>query len=264
MKYKLGLFVTCPVDLLRPSIGFACVKLLEDAGCHVEVPSQSCCGQVAYNNGDPESCKTLAWNIVQQFDEFDYVVIPSGSCGGMIKLHYVELFQRDERLARVKAFCEKVYEITTFLSEILKVSPTASTSPFSDKKITYHDSCAGLREMKIKQQPRELLKKYTDIDLSEMKNTEECCGFGGTFCVKFSDVSNNMVTEKLNNAREVDADLLVGGDLSCLLNIAGKMHRQKSEETQLKPLQVRHVVEVLAGDIHTPAIGESSEPLNEQ
>ncbi len=258
--YDIGLFVTCPVDLIRPSVGFATAKLLQQAGCKVGVPAQSCCGQVAYNNGDPESTKKLAWRIVQDFESFDYVVLPSGSCGGMIKLHYPELFRNDERYERVKKFCGKVYELTTFLAEIIQFKPKSLNCNLNRKKITYHDSCAGLRELNIKTQPRELLKRCANVTITEMRDTEVCCGFGGTFCVKFPDLSNKMVSDKVTNARETEAEILLGGDVSCLLNIAGKIHRQQDENPGLKKIQVRHVAEVLAGDLDTPAIGES-EPL---
>lgn len=212
---------------------------------------------MAYNNGDPESTKKLAWQIVEDFEQFDYVVLPSGSCGGMVKIHYPDLFKHDERHERVKKFCAKVYELTTFLTDIIQFKPKTPNCNLSKKKITYHDSCAGLRELNIKNQPRELLKRCANVTVNEMRDTDVCCGFGGTFCVKFPEVSNKMVSDKINNARDVNAKLLLGGDLSCLLNIAGKIHRQQSENGALKKIQVRHIVEVLADDMDTPAIGES-------
>lgn len=257
MQPKVGLFVTCPVDLLRPSIGFASVKLLQEAGCQVSVPAQSCCGQVAFNNGDPATTKKLAWQIVEDFEGFDYVVLPSGSCGSMIKLHYPELFKDDPRFEQVQHFCNKVFELTSFLTEVIEFESVAQSTGLKNAKVTYHDSCAGLRELNIKAQPRQLLRQCAGITPIEMNDTDVCCGFGGTFCVKFPEVSNKMVSEKADNARNVDADYLLGGDLSCLLNIAGKIHRQQSDDPSLKPIQVRHVAEVLAGDLSTPAIGET-------
>ncbi|MBL4826144.1 MAG: (Fe-S)-binding protein [Spongiibacteraceae bacterium] len=253
----VGLFVTCPVDLVRPSVGFASVKLLEQAGCRVDVPPQSCCGQVAFNNGAPKETQQLAWRIVQDFDSFDYVVLPSGSCAAMMKLHYPGLFEGDPRYQRVKQFCEKVYELTCFLNDILYYQAKPSHKQLEKHSVTYHDSCAGLRELDIKKQPRQLLSQCANIELKEMQDTDVCCGFGGTFCVKFSDVSNKMVSNKVQNARETGVDLLLGGDLSCLLNIAGKIHRQQKNTSSEKPIQVRHIAEVLAGDLNTPAIGES-------
>jgi len=254
---RVGLFITCPVDLIRPSIGFATVKLLEQAGCTVHVPAQSCCGQVAFNNGQPGETRALAWKLVQQFRNFDYVVTPSGSCGGMIKTHYPELFKEDPRHDEVVKFCQKVYELTSFLAEVLDYIPNAVNTDLSRQTLTYHDSCAGLRELGIKQQPRALLKRYANVNLQEMADTEVCCGFGGTFCVKYSDVSNRMVTDKVNNIRQSGAELVLGGDLSCLLNIAGKLQRLDADKPDR--VQVRHIAEVLAGDLDTPAIGEAGE-----
>ncbi|MDO3386659.1 (Fe-S)-binding protein [Gilvimarinus sp. SDUM040013] len=257
---QVGLFVTCPVDLIRPSIGFATASLLEQAGCDVHAPPQSCCGQVAFNNGQPEETRALAWNIVEQFGEYDYVVIPSGSCGGTIKTHYPELFNKqDERHRAVVEFCEKVYELTTFLTQVLDYSPAQAGVDLSSQTVTYHDSCAGLRELGIKQQPRTLLKRCANLDVTEMQETDVCCGFGGTFCVKYSDVSNRMVGNKVNNIRQSGASMVLGGDLSCLLNIAGKL--QRLEPDNPNRVQVRHIAEVLAGELNTPAIGESSSPV---
>ena len=257
MALRVSLFATCSVDLIRPSVGFATARLLQQAGCEVSVPPQSCCGQVAYNNGDPRSAQKLAWQIVESFDAFDYVVLPSGSCGGMIKIHYPELFKNDSRLKRVKTFCGKVYELTTFLTEVVKFKPVTYNCDLSGRTISYHDSCAGLRELHIKEQPRQLLQQYANVTVSEMNNTEECCGFGGTFCVKFPEVSNKMVSDKVRNARDADADLVLGGDLSCLLNIAGKIQRQQDDNPALKKIEVRHIAEVLAGELNSPAIGET-------
>lgn len=256
-KRNIGLFVTCPVDLMRPSVGFASIKLLEQAGCQVTVPVQSCCGQVAFNNGDPESTKKLAWQIVKDFNQFDFVVVPSGSCGGMIKIHYPELFAKDKRLADVTNFCQKVFELTSFLKDVLDYSPTTANCSLADMSVSYHDSCAGLRELNIKQQPRELLKQCADVNITEMSDTEVCCGFGGTFCIKFPEISNKMVADKVSNARAIQARLVLGGDVSCLLNMAGKAHRQQQQDPTLPSIQFRHVAEVLAGDLTAPAIGES-------
>ncbi|UTF60404.1 (Fe-S)-binding protein [Gilvimarinus sp. DA14] len=259
-KAQVGLFVTCPVDLVRPSIGFASATLLERAGCEVHVPPQSCCGQVAFNNGQPEEARALAWNIVQQFERYDYVVLPSGSCGGTMKTHYPELFDEyDPRRKAVKAFCEKVYELTTFLTDVLDYSPAQTALDLSAQSVTYHDSCGGLRELNIKQQPRTLLKRCANLDVTEMQDTDVCCGFGGTFCVKYSDVSNRMVSNKVDNIRRSGASMVLGGDLSCLLNIAGRL--QRLEPDNPNRVQVRHIAEVLAGELNTPAIGEHSPAL---
>ena len=253
-KPSVGLFATCAVDLLRPAVGFATAKLIEQAGCEVHVPAQSCCGQIAYNNGQPDAARNMAWTLVSAFCDYDYVVLPSGSCGGMIKLHYPALFKNDSRLPQVQTFCTKVFELTTFLSEVVQFTPQRPNCDLSDTTITYHDSCAGLREFGIKAQPRELLRSYANNTITEMADTEVCCGFGGTFCVKFPAIANRMVENKASNARATNADMLVGGDLSCLLHIAGKMRRQDDEQQAGNPA-VRHIAELLAGDLDGPPIG---------
>ncbi len=254
---NVGLFATCPVDLLRPAVGFATAKLLEQAGCEVHVPAQSCCGQIAYNNGQPNAARDMAWTLISAFCDYDYTVLPSGSCGGMIKLHYPALFKDDARLPQVQAFCSKVFELTTFLTEVVQFKPQQPNCDLSATTITYHDSCAGLREFGIKAQPRDLLRSCANNIITEMADTEVCCGFGGTFCVKFPDIANRMVENKASNARATNADMLVGGDLSCLLHIAGKMRRQDDDE-QISNPEVRHIAELLAGDLDGPAIGAAN------
>ncbi|MYM63351.1 (Fe-S)-binding protein [Pseudomaricurvus sp. HS19] len=251
VRQRVGLFASCPVDLMRPSVGFASATLLQRAGFAVEVPPQSCCGQVNFNSGMPEQTRQLAWQLITTFEAYDYTVVPAGSCGGMIRHHYPELFKGDPRLPRVREFCERVYELTTFLAEVANVSleDITSASALTDV-VTYHDSCAGLREMGIKAQPRELLQS-SGVTVTEMAETDVCCGFGGAFCVKFSDVSGRMADNKLDNACAAGANLVVGGDVSCLLHLAGRAQRRGL------PLQFRHVAEVLAGDFGTPAIGEA-------
>ncbi|MGY8999065.1 MAG: (Fe-S)-binding protein [Rhodospirillales bacterium] len=251
---KVGIFITCLVDLLRPSVGFAAVKLLEDAGCQIVVPeNQTCCGQPAYNSGVIKDAKDIACLVINEFEKFDYVVAPSGSCAGMIKEHYPRLFADDlEMTARVFRLAKKTYELTSFLADVMNVQdlPTALNA-----KITYHDSCAGFRELGIKSQPRQLLAQVKGVELKEYDGAETCCGFGGTFCVKYPDISDHMVKESLTLLLETDAELVVGGDLGCLMNIQGKLSRQKDEGKRTK-LKVRHVAEVLAGMLDNPAIGE--------
>ena len=248
---NVGLFVTCLVDLFRPSVGFASVKLLEDAGCRVHVPvAQTCCGQPAWNSGDRADTLEIAKLVIKNFENFDYVVAPSGSCAGMLKKHYPELFQGDvEWAARAANFSEKVFELTSFLTDVMRIS---SINAALSANATYHDSCAGLRELGIAEQPRKLLETVDGLKLTEMKDCETCCGFGGTFAVKYSDISNSIVTTKAENIEESRAEMLLAGDMGCLLNMAGKLHRQGSE------VEVRHVAEVLAGMTDTPAIGESA------
>lgn len=246
---RIGLFVTCLVDLYRPIVGFAAIKLLEQAGCEVVVPeAQTCCGQPGFNSGDRHSAQAIARQVIAAFDGFDYVVAPSGSCAGMIKTHYGELLADDPVWAmRANALSAKTYELTQFLRDVLKWDAVAAHHAGS---VTYHDSCSSLRELKVKRQPRELMAKVAGLALKELPDGEPCCGFGGTFCVKFPDISNRMVEEKLVNIKATGADLVLAADMGCLLNIAGKLKREGSK------VQARHVAEVLAGMTAEPAIGE--------
>jgi L-lactate dehydrogenase complex protein LldE len=243
------LFVTCLVDLFRPSVGFAAVKLLEDAGCRVEVPaSQTCCGQPAFNNGDFSTTREIARQIIDAFAGFDYVVGPSGSCMGTIRTHYPALFADDpEELSRAKHLAERSYELTSFLTDIMGMG---SVHARYDAAVTYHDSCAGLRELGVKTQPRTLLQSVAGLSIKEMQDTEVCCGFGGTFCVKYPEISGRMVSDKVANIERSGAETVLGGDLGCLLNISGRLKRLG------KPFRAYHVAEVLANMTDTPAIGE--------
>lgn len=236
---RVALFVTCLVDLFRPSVGFAAVKLLEDAGCTVEVPkAQSCCGQPAYNSGDRADAKALARQVIATFTGYDYVVVPSGSCGGMIKIHYPALFADEPALAeQAKALAARTYELVSFLADVLKLDRVAARYPGS---VTYHDACSGLRELGVKDQPRRLLKSVDGLRLKEMATPEVCCGFGGTFCVKYPEISDKMVSDKAADIAATGADTLLSGDMGCLLNMAGKLSRLG------KAISVRHVAEVLA------------------
>jgi L-lactate dehydrogenase complex protein LldE len=246
---RVGLFVTCLVDMFRPTVGFAAVKLLHEAGCVVEAPArQTCCGQPAYNSGDRADARDIARQTIDAFIGFDYVVAPSGSCAGMISHHYPGLFE-DEPDYRAKAFAlaEKTFELTAFLHDVLGLRETRTTHV---GRVTYHDACSGLRELGVKAQPRTLLKNI-GAEIVEMRDPEICCGFGGTFCVKYPDISNAMVGDKAADVLVTGADLLLAGDLGCLMNMAGKLQRQG------QPVKVRHVAEVLAGMTDRPAIGEA-------
>ena len=247
---RVGLFVTCLVDMVRPSIGFAAVKLLEDAGCTVEVPeAQTCCGQPAFNSGDRKDAIAIARSVIAAFRGFDYVVVPSGSCGGMIIKHYPELFAEGgvDHAAAVD-LSSRTYELVSFLTRVLKIEKVDARFPAG---ATYHDSCSGLRELGIKSEPRKLLASVEGVSLREMTDSEVCCGFGGTFCVKYPDISDKMLEKKLKNIQATGADTLIAGDLGCLMNMAGKLKRQGSG------IKVRHVAEVLAGDTATPPIAEA-------
>ena len=250
IRPRVALFVTCLVDLHRPSVGFAAIKLLEQAGCDVEVPrAQTCCGQPAYNSGDRRTARDLARGVIEAFAGFDYVVVPSGSCGGMIAHHFPGLFADDPNLrARAEALAGKTFELVQFLTDVMAVD---SVSAAYDGVATYHDSCSGLRELGIKDQPRALLASVRGLELREMAEPDVCCGFGGTFCVKYPDISTRMVSDKTADVVATGADTLLAGDLGCLLNMAGRLSREGH------PVQVRHVAEVLAGiTADLPPIGQ--------
>jgi L-lactate dehydrogenase complex protein LldE len=244
---RVGLFVTCLVDIIRPSIGFAAVKLLEDAGCKVVVPSQTCCGQPAYNAGDRESAKTLARQAIDAFEDCDYVVVPSGSCGGMLSKHYPDLFAGEPDLAqRAERFAQKTHELISFLVDVMGVKKVAARY---EGTVAYHDSCAGLRELRVKA-PRRLLAGVEGLTLVELSDAEVCCGFGGLFATKYGELSNAIVGRKADDIRSVKADTVLAGDLGCLMNMAGRLQREGS------PIKARHVAEILAGMADGPAIGE--------
>lgn len=244
---RVGLFVTCLVDLFRPSIGFATVRLLEAAGCEVVVPrGQTCCGQPAYNSGDRKTARSIAQQTISAFEDCDYIVAPSGSCAGMLKKHYPALLADDAAAAeQAREFASRVYELVTFL---VRVRGMEKAPGGYQGAVTYHDSCSGLRELGVKDEPRRLLASIPGLELVEMAENETCCGFGGAFSVKFPDISNAMVERKAVNITAAGAPLVLAGDLGCLMNIAGKLSRQGS------PVRCRHVAEVLAGELSDPPI----------
>jgi L-lactate dehydrogenase complex protein LldE len=245
----VGLFVTCLVDLMRPSVGFAAVRLLEGAGCRVTVPrAQTCCGQPAYNSGDRVAAKAIAAQVIAAFEGFDYVVAPSGSCAAVIRVHYPALVGDDPALSdRARRLGARTYELVSFLTDVLGVD---SVEAGYEGVAAYHDSCAGLRELGVRDQPRVLLRSVEGLTLKEIEGAEECCGFGGTFCVKYAEISDHMADAKAAAVVATGADTLIGGDLGCLLHLAGKLLRRGAK------VRVRHVAEVLAGGPRTPAIGE--------
>ena len=237
---RVGLLVTCLVDLFRPTVGFAAVKLLEQAGCTVEVPrAQTCCGQPAYNSGDRADAKAVARQVIAAFAGYDYVVAPSGSCAGMVKVHYPEMFADEpETRAKAEAVAARTYELVSFLTDVRGIDAVAARWPHS---ATYHDACSGLRELGVKDQPRRLLASVDGLCLHELPGAEVCCGFGGTFSVKYPEISDKMVGDKAAEIAATGAECLLAGDLGCLLNIAGKLSRTGCR------IEVRHVAEVLAG-----------------
>ena len=237
---RVALFVTCLVDFFRPTIGFAAVKLLEEAGCTVEVPrAHTCCGQPAYNSGDRSDAKAIAMQVLDAFEGYDHVVAPSGSCAGMIRRHYPELFADDAAVsARTQHLAARTWELVSFLVDICGMQAVAARW---DRQVAYHDACSGLRELGVKDQPRRLLASVSGLSLRELPGAEVCCGFGGTFCIKYPDISDKMVSDKEGDIAATGAEAVLAGDLGCLLNIAGKLHRRG------RRIEVRHVAEVLAG-----------------
>ena len=245
---RVAFFVTCRVDMFRPSVGFAAIKLLRDAGCVVEVPpGQTCCGQPAWNSGDRAHAQALARQTIAALEGYDHVVAPSGSCAATLVKDYPRMFEAGDPWAeRAERLAGRTHEIVSFLTDVLGVAAVAATA---DLTATYHDSCSGLRSLGVKEQPRRLLATVAGLELREMAEAEVCCGFGGLFCVKYPDISNVMVTDKIRNAADTGAALVLAGDLGCLMNMAGKAKREG------RAIEARHVVEVLAGDLATPAIG---------
>ena len=239
---RVGLFVTCLVDLIRPSIGFAALRLLRAAGCEAVVPvTQTCCGQPGYNSGDRTAAKALARKVLKEFDGCDYVVVPSGSCGGMIRVHYPALFADEPEMREtVQRVAKRTYELTDFLTNVAKLETPPGHYSGS---LTYHDSCSGLRELGVQAQPRALLAKLPGVKLTEMRESTTCCGFGGTFSVKFGDISARMADNKCAHIAQTGAGAIVAGDLGCLLNIEGRLRRRGDLQTR-----VLHIAEVLTGE----------------
>ncbi len=240
---RVALFITCLVDLMRPEIAESSVTLLESAGCTVEVPmSQTCCGQPGFNSGDTAAARDLARKFLAEFEGFEYVVVPSGSCGGMIRHHYPTLFADDPDLRRrIDDLSARTWELTAFLHDVLKLKQLPGRF---EGAVTYHDSCSGLRELGVQAQPRALLALNPSIRLTEMKDARACCGFGGTFSVKYGDISSAIVDEKIDRIRASGAPCVVLGDLGCMLNIEGRLRRTGDTTTR-----VLHVAQVLAGDV---------------
>jgi L-lactate dehydrogenase complex protein LldE len=245
---RVALFVTCLVDLFRPGVGFAAVELLGRAGCEVVVPElQTCCGQPALNSGDLPDARALASQVIEAFEGFDYVVAPSGSCAGTLR-QYPGLFDQDPAWReRAQALADRSHELMSFLVDVRGLS---SVPTHFDGAVTYHDSCSGLRELGVREQPRRLLASVGGLELREMQDCDVCCGFGGTFCVKYPELSLRMVSDKVRNIDGSGAQVLLGGDLGCLLNIAGRLQRLA------RPQRVFHVAELLTGRAQGPGIGE--------
>lgn len=244
----VALFVTCLVDVYRPSVGFATLQVLEAAGCRMTVPAdQTCCGQPAWNSGDRKGAQALAMRVIETFRGYDYVVLPSGSCAGMVK-DYPAVFDGDpEWQRRAQDLADRTWELTSFLADVMHWAPTEASY---NGIAAYHDSCTGLRKLKVKEQPRALLGGVDGLEVRDLSAPEECCGFGGTFCVKYGDISGRMVDDKAEDIIGTGADTLLAGEVGCLLNMAGRLKAKGST------IRCRHVAEVLAGMTDNAAIGE--------
>jgi L-lactate dehydrogenase complex protein LldE len=238
-RVRVALFVTCLLDQFFPQVGEAVVKVLRQLDVEVTFnPAQTCCGQPAFNTGYRDEARTVASKVLNLFDEADYVVCPSGSCTSMMRVFYPELFASDPaQLRKCQQLQGKLFEFSEFLVNVLKVEDVGARFPH---RVTYHDSCHLLRELGVEQQPRKLLRKVREIDLVEMEGYKVCCGFGGTFAVKFPEVSAAMGQDKLQFAAQTKAEYLVANDSGCLMHIGGLIHRQGL------PLKTLHLAEVLA------------------
>lgn len=232
------LFIPCFIDQLYPTVGFNMVKVLEKAGCTVTYnASQTCCGQPAFNAGFWGEAKEVCSKFLNDFSGSDYIVAPSASCVGFIRNYYTKLFEDSPETALAKTTAARTFELSEFLIHILKIDDLGASFP---AKVTYHDSCAGLRECSIKTEPRQLLSKVKGLELVEMNDVETCCGFGGTFAVKFEPISIAMGDQKTTNAAATGADYIVSTDMSCLMHIDGCAKHKGSG------LQVMHLADILA------------------
>jgi len=235
---KVQLFIPCFIDQLYPQTAFNMVKVLEKACCDIEYnTNQTCCGQPGFNAGFWEESKAVAAKFIKDFDNTDYIVAPSASCVGFVRNYYSGLFENSSQHNPVKSLSNRIFEFTEFLTEILKIE---NFSAELHAKATYHDSCAALRECKIKEGPRTLLKKVKGLELVEMIDTETCCGFGGTFAVKFDAISNAMADQKIQHALDTGASHIISTDLSCLIHLDGIIKKRSL------PLTTMHIADVLA------------------
>ncbi len=239
MAKRVSLFVTCIIDQLFPKVGMAMVDVLERIGYSTDFPEQqTCCGQPAFNSGYRDEARSVARHFLDTFRDAEYVVIPSGSCTSMITHHYEELFEDDaEYLARARELAPRVWEFSKFLIEVARVEDVGAEM---EAVATFHDSCHGLRELKIKEGPRRLLGRVRGLELREMDPPDECCGFGGTFAVKFGELSAAMARTKIEAILRTGADTVIGLDSSCLMQIQGAMSRAGL------PIRTLHLAEVLA------------------
>jgi len=238
-KIKVSLFITCLVDILFPQVGVSMVKVLKRLGVEVDFPEeQTCCGQPAFNSGFRQDAKVLAKRFISIFSQDGFIVSPSGSCTSMVRVFYKELFHDDQKMLDVvNILSSRTYEFSEFLVNVLKVDDVGATY---NGRVTYHDSCHALRELRVQNEPRELIKSVKGVDFVEMKFPDTCCGFGGTFSVKFPDVSVSILDEKIESIIESGADTVVSTDMGCLMQIGGAINRKKL------PVKTIHIAELLA------------------
>lgn len=234
---KVSMFITCISDAVFPKVGESMVRLLARYGVRLDFPEvQTCCGQPAYNSGYWDEARQAALTIVQAFEDSDYVIAPSGSCTGMLH-HYPKLFQNDPvNLAKVQDLQRKSFEFSQFMVQVLGVTDLGAVFPH---KVTYHPSCHGSRILGIREEPMQLMQHVKEMKLVPLPFAEDCCGFGGTFAVKMSDISGAMVTEKSDHVLETEAEILTGLDMGCLMNIAGNLRYRN------QPVRVMHLAELL-------------------
>ncbi|MFY7652772.1 MAG: (Fe-S)-binding protein [Chitinophagaceae bacterium] len=234
---RVQLFIPCFIDQLFPNIGFQTIQLLEKAGCTVSYNAQqTCCGQPAFNAGFWGESKDVCSKFLKDFSSPDYIVAPSASCIGFVKNYIPKLFENSANNKEIKKLGDRCFELSSFLVDVLKFDDFGAVY---NKKVTYHDSCAALRECGIKSAPRQLLSKVQGLELVELQDNETCCGFGGSFAVKFNAISTAMGDQKITNALQTEANCIVSTDMSCLMHLDGCIKNQKS------PLNVVHLAEVL-------------------
>lgn len=235
---KVSLFITCLVDQLCPNVGVATVEVLEKAGCEVTFDErQTCCGQPAFNTGYRKEARKFAEKFIKIFENAEIIVSPSGSCTAMVK-HFHELFPDDKNWReRAEKVAGKTHELTSFLVNVLKKENVGAKL---SGKITWHDACHALRDLNLKNEPRKLLQNVENAEFVELKGSDECCGFGGTFSVKYSEISNAILEKKVENIEASGADYVVACDASCLMQIGGKLSRNGSKIKQ------KHIAEILA------------------
>ena len=235
---KVQLFIPCFVDQLYPETAFNMVKVLEKACCDVTYnTNQTCCGQPGFNAGFWNEAKEVATKFLKDFEGTDYIVAPSASCVGFVRNYYSGLFANSSLHNNVKDLSKRIFEFTEFLTDVLKIE---NYGAIFNAKATYHDSCAALRECKIKEGPRKLLQKVKGLELAEMDETETCCGFGGSFAIKFEAISIAMADQKVQHALATNAEYIISTDLSCLMHLDGYINKKNL------PVKTIHIADVLA------------------